>query len=60
MTGHCHGSKLSPRSTCSIDGGKWVPGFDISGHCFILIYSILIMCEEVSFVFAEHKDGGES
>ncbi|VDM98901.1 unnamed protein product [Thelazia callipaeda] len=46
MTGYCHGSKLSPRSSCAGDGGKWVPGFDISGHCFILIYSILIMCEE--------------
>ncbi|VBB31030.1 unnamed protein product [Acanthocheilonema viteae] len=31
MTGHCHGSKLSSRTSCAIDGGKWVPGFDISG-----------------------------
>ncbi|KAM3722012.1 Acyl-coenzyme A diphosphatase FITM2 [Dirofilaria immitis] len=46
MTGHCHGSKLSPRSSCAVDGGKWIPGFDISGHCFILIYSSLIICEE--------------
>ncbi|EFO17685.1 hypothetical protein LOAG_10816 [Loa loa] len=46
MTGHCYGSELSPRSSCSVDGGKWVPGFDISGHCFILIYSSLIICEE--------------
>uniref|UniRef100_F1KYF4 FIT family protein n=1 Tax=Ascaris suum TaxID=6253 RepID=F1KYF4_ASCSU len=50
MTGHCHGASSSSRSTCSSNGGKWVPGFDISGHCFILIYSILIICEEsVSF-----------
>ncbi|VDM42986.1 unnamed protein product [Toxocara canis] len=46
MTGHCHGALSSSRSTCRSDGGKWVPGFDISGHCFILIYSILIICEE--------------
>ncbi|EJW82119.1 hypothetical protein WUBG_06970 [Wuchereria bancrofti] len=46
MTGLCHGSKLSPRSSCAVDGGKWIPGFDISGHCFILIYSSLIICEE--------------
>ncbi|CAG9530344.1 unnamed protein product [Cercopithifilaria johnstoni] len=46
ITGHCHGSKLSSRTSCAIDGGKWVPGFDISGHCFILIYSSLIICEE--------------
>lgn len=46
MTGHCHGSKSSSRSACRTNGGKWVPGFDISGHCFILIYSILVMCEE--------------
>lgn len=48
MTGHCHGSEISSRSSCREDGGKWVPGFDISGHCFILIYSSLMICEEVS------------
>uniref|UniRef100_A0A915PVH3 Uncharacterized protein n=1 Tax=Setaria digitata TaxID=48799 RepID=A0A915PVH3_9BILA len=46
MTGHCHGSKLSSRSSCAVDGGRWIPGIDISGHCFILIYSTLIICEE--------------
>uniref|UniRef100_A0A0R3RFM6 FIT family protein n=1 Tax=Elaeophora elaphi TaxID=1147741 RepID=A0A0R3RFM6_9BILA len=46
ITGHCRGSKLSSRTSCAADGGKWVPGFDISGHCFILIYSSLIICEE--------------
>ncbi|VDK43800.1 unnamed protein product [Anisakis simplex] len=46
MTGYCHGAKSSSRSTCYSNGGKWMPGIDISGHCFLLIYSILIMCEE--------------
>lgn len=48
MTGRCLGAKSSSRSTCRADGGKWAPGIDISGHCFIIIYSILILCEESS------------
>uniref|UniRef100_A0A0N5APM1 FIT family protein n=1 Tax=Syphacia muris TaxID=451379 RepID=A0A0N5APM1_9BILA len=45
-TGRCYGSEQSSRSNCRTDGGKWIPGFDISGHCFLLIYSSLIICEE--------------
>ncbi|VDN51405.1 unnamed protein product [Dracunculus medinensis] len=47
MSAYCYGAKTSSRSDCASCGGKWVPGFDISGHCFLLIYSILIICEEV-------------
>lgn len=47
MSAYCYGAKTSYRSDCASCGGKWVPGFDISGHCFLLIYSILIICEEV-------------
>lgn len=36
-----------------------MPGFDISGHCFMLIYANLIMSEEVSdsfhFTFSESR-----
>ncbi|TKR93067.1 hypothetical protein L596_007596 [Steinernema carpocapsae] len=39
-----HGS-LS-RADCRLKGGSWNRGFDISGHCFLMIYSILIICEE--------------
>uniref|UniRef100_A0A914BXD4 Uncharacterized protein n=1 Tax=Acrobeloides nanus TaxID=290746 RepID=A0A914BXD4_9BILA len=45
-TGQCHGFEALSRHHCSDKGGKWIPGFDISGHCFLLIYSVLIMCEE--------------
>ncbi|CAD5205857.1 unnamed protein product [Bursaphelenchus okinawaensis] len=51
VTGKCLGMPDAlNRHTCSHDGGKWVPGFDISGHAFILLYSILLMSEEaISF-----------
>jgi len=49
MTGKCLGVKgIYQRRECFDNGGKWVPGFDISGHAFILIYSMLVMDEEVS------------
>lgn len=48
LTSRCDKSVKWNRSQCSENGGTWVPGFDISGHCFLLIYSILIICEESS------------
>ncbi|KJH51059.1 hypothetical protein DICVIV_02726 [Dictyocaulus viviparus] len=27
-------------------GGVWIRGFDFSGHCFLMIYSMLVMAEE--------------
>lgn len=49
ITGNCHGNeKGASRNDCSDLGGKWIPGFDISGHTFILIYSILVIAEEAS------------
>uniref|UniRef100_A0A915EHX4 Uncharacterized protein n=1 Tax=Ditylenchus dipsaci TaxID=166011 RepID=A0A915EHX4_9BILA len=53
-TGKCHGALNSERFTCSVDGGKWIPGFDISGHSFLLIYSMLIICEERSRPTPQH------
>ncbi|VDO52428.1 unnamed protein product [Haemonchus placei] len=35
------------RTMCKEKGGVWIPGFDISGHCFLLIYSMLVMAEEI-------------
>jgi len=46
-TGSCLGFKTASRSVCAANAGKWVPGFDISGHCFLLIYCCLLICEEV-------------
>lgn len=48
-TAQCYGAEHAQRHTCDLEGGKWVPGFDISGHTFLLIYCILIICEEVFF-----------
>uniref|UniRef100_A0AC34QH41 FIT family protein n=1 Tax=Panagrolaimus sp. JU765 TaxID=591449 RepID=A0AC34QH41_9BILA len=49
-TGRCIGSPHSLRHQCHDSGGKWAPGIDISGHCFLLIYNILILSEEsISF-----------
>jgi len=42
----CHGSPGALRDTCHSLGGKWIPGFDISGHTFLLIYSSLVAVEE--------------
>lgn len=36
------------REQCKEKGGVWIPGFDISGHCFILVYSMLVMSEEAN------------
>uniref|UniRef100_A0A914XP27 Uncharacterized protein n=1 Tax=Plectus sambesii TaxID=2011161 RepID=A0A914XP27_9BILA len=46
MTGSCMGFATKSRSLCAANGGKWVPGFDISGHCFLLIYCCMLICEE--------------
>ncbi|WKX90950.1 hypothetical protein Q1695_009637 [Nippostrongylus brasiliensis] len=45
-TSRCDLSIRYSRSQCKEKGGVWIPGFDISGHCFLLIYSMLIMAEE--------------
>ncbi|CAH8642841.1 unnamed protein product [Heterobilharzia americana] len=53
-TGHCHpasvtlssGSPPSHRMLCQRAGGVWF-GFDISGHCFLLVLSNLWIMEEL-------------
>ncbi|KAK0424495.1 hypothetical protein QR680_008695 [Steinernema hermaphroditum] len=46
-SGSCTGAKGAfSKSECRLQGGRWNHGFDISGHCFLMIYSILIICEE--------------
>ena len=51
-TGQCTVAELSGTSKrdCHQQGGTWSMGFDISGHCFILIYCCLIISEEVRCV----------
>ena len=47
---------------CLANEGKWRAGFDISGHCFLLIYLIMIIVEEVSVVcfYANNVSGGRN
>lgn len=43
--GRCNSRTIDNKITCLKNGHFW-NGFDISGHCFILIYSSLVMIEE--------------
>ncbi|XP_041987106.1 acyl-coenzyme A diphosphatase FITM2 [Aricia agestis] len=43
--GRCNSIKFTDKVSCLKNGHFW-NGFDISGHCFILIYSSLILIEE--------------
>ncbi|ETN73603.1 hypothetical protein NECAME_04289 [Necator americanus] len=47
-TSRCDLSIRYSRSQCKEKGGVWIPGFDISGHCFLMIYSMLVMAEEAN------------
>ncbi|CAG2106411.1 unnamed protein product [Medioppia subpectinata] len=51
MTGSCLTSQSVvginyDKINCVKSGYKWIPGFDISGHTFLLIFSNLILIEE--------------
>ncbi|CAK1586153.1 unnamed protein product [Parnassius mnemosyne] len=43
--GRCNSRSFDNKISCLKNGHFW-NGFDISGHCFILIYSSLVMIEE--------------
>lgn len=47
--GKCNVKIYTDKITCLKNGHFW-NGFDISGHCFILIYSSLIMIEETKAI----------
>lgn len=44
-SGMCDITKYHKKDTCLASGNNW-KGFDISGHCFLLIFSNLVMLEE--------------
>ncbi|CAF1216448.1 unnamed protein product [Rotaria magnacalcarata] len=48
-TGICNHNKMKQvsRRACEKAGHEWEEGFDFSGHIFLLLYSILIMNEEI-------------
>ncbi|XP_022097535.1 fat storage-inducing transmembrane protein 2-like [Acanthaster planci] len=49
-TGACVGNaSLTEVRACIRDGHHW-DGFDISGHCFLLIYSALLIHEELQII----------
>lgn len=50
--GHCDEEDL-PRKVCIRSGNIW-EGYDISGHCFILIYSSLILSSEAQLFKAKN------
>ncbi|XP_023936771.1 acyl-coenzyme A diphosphatase FITM2 [Bicyclus anynana] len=43
--GRCNSRSFTDKVSCLKEGHFW-NGFDISGHCFILIYSSLVLIEE--------------
>ncbi|XP_045515460.1 acyl-coenzyme A diphosphatase FITM2 [Pieris brassicae] len=47
--GRCNSNKFDSKVTCLKNGHFW-NGFDISGHCFILIYSSLVLIEEAKAI----------
>lgn len=49
-TGSCSSSKITSRVNCLNRGHRWI-GFDISGHCFLLIYCHLLIAEELRTLF---------
>jgi len=44
-SGICDITKYHKKETCLASGNHW-KGFDISGHCFLLVFSNLVMIEE--------------
>uniref|UniRef100_A0A915ED47 Uncharacterized protein n=1 Tax=Ditylenchus dipsaci TaxID=166011 RepID=A0A915ED47_9BILA len=50
-TGMCLGATNATSYSCADEGGSWIPGFDISGHTFLLIYSSLIISEEAKVFY---------
>ena len=45
-TGQCTDPEFQSISNCSKYGGNWT-GFDASGHCFVMTYFSLLICEEI-------------
>ncbi|KAJ2779115.1 hypothetical protein GGI15_003980 [Coemansia interrupta] len=42
-----HTLLLASQHTCRAAGGSWAGGHDVSGHCFLLLHSALLLSEEV-------------
>ena len=57
VVGVCSEKKFFVRDVCVRNGKAWL-GFDISGHIFLLVHSLLTISEEVKF-FKDWKKLGE-
>ncbi|XP_053207435.1 acyl-coenzyme A diphosphatase FITM2-like isoform X2 [Panonychus citri] len=49
ITISCSSGEFSTQESCTKSGNKWI-GFDISGHTFILLFSLLVIMEECSIM----------
>ncbi|KRY56362.1 FIT family protein [Trichinella britovi] len=53
-TGFCTKKSYAEKQLCIMNGGRWL-SFDVSGHCFLLIYCCLLMAEELRvFKYWDH------
>lgn len=48
-TSRCSSDSIDDEEVCKLNGYKWY-GFDISGHTFILLFSLLIIVEECKYM----------
>ena len=61
ITGRCKSKEFSKKLDCKRNGNEWIDSFDISGHTFLLMYSLLVMSEEAKvFELWENKKYEES
>jgi len=54
ITGSCSHSDFPRKRPCLKGGHGWL-GFDISGHCFLLVHSLLFMNSELQIIFRVSK-----
>ena len=45
-TGRCSLKSVQTKLDCKVNRNEWLESFDISGHTFLLMYSLLVMVEE--------------
>lgn len=61
-TGKCTNQQLLSKRDCRMSKHDWIDSFDISGHTFLLMYSLLFFYEEVQayFKFKEMLKGTQN
>ncbi|GBC04702.1 hypothetical protein RclHR1_05810014 [Rhizophagus clarus] len=46
--GKCDDYQVFEAYACKKNGGRWIGGYDLSGHCFLLIHASLLLWEEIT------------